>query len=161
MIKVQFGCGPHELEGWDNRDINTDIRLPLPFKDRSVDFIFAEHVIEHVTSREAFRFLIECHRILKRSGVMRLVFPDILKLANSSDDIPNRWKRINDVIQGWGHCSVWSHEIGRTMLNAAGFDWVYSEDYSKSRFPELNNIERHHLSSSLATLESTILEATK
>lgn len=158
-VKVQFGCGPHKLDGWDNRDIKTDIRRPFP--DSSVDFIFAEHMIEHVSSREGFRFLIECHRILKPSGVLRLVFPDILKIANNPNDVSNRWQHISAVIQDWGHCSVWSYETGRTMLNAAGFDCVYPEVYSDSRYPDLRNIERHHISSKLAKLESTILEAIK
>ncbi len=59
-MQVQFGSGHNLLPGWDNRDSETDIRKALPFPIASVEFILAEHVIEHVEFREGLEFLREC-----------------------------------------------------------------------------------------------------
>jgi predicted SAM-dependent methyltransferase len=45
-------------------DIRMDLRNPLPFLDGLVSFVFAEHLIEHITRDEAVRLLGECMRRL-------------------------------------------------------------------------------------------------
>lgn len=49
-----------------------DLRQPLPVPNDSVRFLFAEHVIEHITPEEAWRFFHEARRILKPGGVFRI-----------------------------------------------------------------------------------------
>ena len=67
-VKLHIGCGTVYLDGWinidnnsDNNikklDINFDLRNPLPFKDDTVDFIFNEHFLEHLTIQEGQRTL--------------------------------------------------------------------------------------------------------
>lgn len=54
-----------------------DIRRPLRFADGSVEAIFTEHVIEHVTFLDAVFFFRECFRILQPNGIMRTVSPSV------------------------------------------------------------------------------------
>jgi predicted SAM-dependent methyltransferase len=85
-VKLQFGCGGNRLEGWQNYDSEIDIaKPPLPFRDAYADFIFAEHVLEHVPLQEAIRFLRDCHRILKPGGTIRLAVPSIVRIRQFSD----------------------------------------------------------------------------
>lgn len=49
--------------------------LFIPEKDQSVSLIYCSHTLEHITVSAAKRFLKECLRILKPSGVMRIVLP--------------------------------------------------------------------------------------
>ena len=58
MKKIQFGSGGKDcfIDGWENYDIDIDIRKPLPFENNSVDFVMAEHLIEHVTQHDAYLF---------------------------------------------------------------------------------------------------------
>ena len=54
-------------------------RLPLP--DHSVDVVYSSHMLEHLDSESASRFLHETRRVLHSGGVIRLVVPDIRTLA--------------------------------------------------------------------------------
>ena len=82
MTKVQFASGGNHLDGWLNLEqSNGDITKPLAFKNDSVDFIFIEHGSEHVTPQQGYRFLMECYRILKKDGVIRVIVPDIDQVA--------------------------------------------------------------------------------
>ncbi len=87
--KVHFGCGSNRLDDWINVDLDrsckldvvADLRLDLPFRSQSVDYIHSEDFIEHLKLEEGIHFLEECHRILKEGGVMRLLTPDLLQIA--------------------------------------------------------------------------------
>lgn len=57
-----------------------DIRKRLPLGDGSVDYIYCSHVLEHCEKYEVLNILKECHRVLKKSGILRVVLPDLNKL---------------------------------------------------------------------------------
>lgn len=59
-----------------------DITRLLPFKSNSVDIIYSSHVLNCYTPERIISILIEFHRILKPSGKIRLVLPDIDKVIN-------------------------------------------------------------------------------
>lgn len=97
-MKVHFGCGKNRLVGWENLDLpGTDVTQRLPFEDATVDFIFHEHLLEHLDEVDGFNFLKECHRILKPQGVMRISCPNIEGIVwvyQNWDHIPDSpWKR--------------------------------------------------------------------
>lgn len=52
-----------------------DISEPLPFADGSVDWVYAEHLIEHVTMPVAVGWLREARRVLRPGGVLRITTP--------------------------------------------------------------------------------------
>lgn len=59
-----------EVRVWDADD-------GLPFKDGSVDGCYASHLLEHLSRDGARRLLIECLRVLRSGGVLRLAVPDL------------------------------------------------------------------------------------
>lgn len=82
---LQFGTSGNVLEGWENFDWpEVDITRPLPFPDACARFMFLEHVIEHVTAREAWDFFAECRRVLEPGGILRLAFPDMVQIIRSA-----------------------------------------------------------------------------
>lgn len=97
MRKIQFGSGGKNcyIDGWENYDIDVDIRNPLPFEDNGVDFILAEHLIEHVTQHDAYLFFLECKRILKSGGTARIIVPDIKRIYRSCD------KEYREFVEWW------------------------------------------------------------
>jgi len=88
---VNVGCGASFAPGWRNFDIVPtspdvaafDIRHGIPMADESAEVVYSSHFIEHLTRSEADRFLSDCHRILKPGGIIRLVFPDLEKIARA------------------------------------------------------------------------------
>ena len=82
---MHIGCGPHCLSGWLNTDINRvlsnvyylDATRKFPFENETFDFVFSEHLIEHLGFQGAKNMLCEAFRILKPGGVLRIATPDI------------------------------------------------------------------------------------
>jgi predicted SAM-dependent methyltransferase len=58
-----------------------DISEELPFDDGSVDWVYAEHLIEHVPPLVAIGWLAEVRRILAPGGVLRITTPDLAVYA--------------------------------------------------------------------------------
>lgn len=55
----------------------------IELDDNSVDVIFCSHVIEHIPQIKIIDVLIEFNRILKPGGILRLLSPDLLKIATA------------------------------------------------------------------------------
>jgi SAM-dependent methyltransferase len=83
--KLQLGAGPAALEGWLNTDVRprreTDAFLdagePFPFDDATFDYVFSEHLIQHLPYPVAKSMLQECCRVLKPAGCIRVAAPNL------------------------------------------------------------------------------------
>ncbi|OGM09370.1 hypothetical protein A2Y68_00155 [Candidatus Woesebacteria bacterium RBG_13_46_13] len=64
---------------WNKSIIIHDVRKRLPFRDNSVVAIYSSHLLEHLYLDDADRLLIDCHRILIKGGILRLMVPDLRK----------------------------------------------------------------------------------
>jgi SAM-dependent methyltransferase len=84
-VLVNLGCGAQLHPDWTNIDFHGDgktvyswdLRKALPLPDRCCDAVYASHVIEHFGRDAARHFLLECRRVLKADGCIRLVAPDL------------------------------------------------------------------------------------
>lgn len=56
-----------------------DIADPLPFDDGCLDWVFAEHLIEHVPLPVAIHWLAEVRRVLAPGGLLRITTPDLAR----------------------------------------------------------------------------------
>ena len=63
--------------------VHLDIAEPLPFATGSLDWVYAEHLIEHVAPDVAIDWLAEVHRVLAPGGLLRLSTPDLARYARS------------------------------------------------------------------------------
>ena len=79
--KLHVGCGKNILPGWLNCDINgpvyLDVKKNLPFFNDVFNYIFCEHLIEHLSLKKGVYFLGECFRVLKLGGVIRISTPNL------------------------------------------------------------------------------------
>jgi ubiquinone/menaquinone biosynthesis C-methylase UbiE len=53
----------------------------LPFQSDTISAIYGSHVLEHLYQTDAQRLLLECKRVLKPGGVIRMVVPDLHAMA--------------------------------------------------------------------------------
>ena len=60
-----------------NRFVYHNIEYGLPFRDQTIDFVYSSHFLEHLDKERARKFLAECFRVLKPSGVARIAVPDL------------------------------------------------------------------------------------
>ncbi|MFX1340665.1 MAG: methyltransferase domain-containing protein [Promethearchaeota archaeon] len=98
-LKIVFGGHWSNNPNWlILTKLEQDITKRLKFSDETVDVIFTEHVIEHLTFLEAINFMIESKRILKKGGIFRVVCPMIDNLKNIDFRTPNSQKILNNRI---------------------------------------------------------------
>ena len=132
VVKVHVGCGPRILKGWINVDLSyepyhsymqyyTDqfypesirgdqsdfyaidvTKQPLPFPDNSVDVIFHEDFLEHLSQRDQVLFLAETFRILKKGGVHRVNTPDLLSSMRDHSDFSKGFAGV--YVEEWNRC---------------------------------------------------------
>jgi SAM-dependent methyltransferase len=169
VIKLNLGGGAKWSEtGWTNLDIDLghDLRKenPLPYPDNSVDTIYSSHAIEHMTPEEARRLLVECHRVLMPTRVMRIVVPDCEKFAKAwSGDDPQFFKgnycltpHFRDMRQCFlemggnptdlnkpsiiHHYFFWDRWTMTWLLALAGFDTVFDLSFSRSFIDEFHKV---------------------
>jgi len=62
--------------------ITWNLARGIPFPDRTVDVVYHSHLLEHIDREDARTFLLECRRVLKPGGVIRVAVPDLEKWAN-------------------------------------------------------------------------------
>jgi len=87
---LNLGCGNVYNQKWTNVDlyktgknvVYADLRKKLPFKTKYFDAVYCSHILEHFESEDAIKFGKEVYRILKPGGVIRIVVPDLEKIAS-------------------------------------------------------------------------------
>lgn len=82
-INIELGESQKRLEGWTTVDLNegSDIcldlsSLPLPFPDNCIHQIYSSHLLEHLFHREMSELLVECYRILRPKGIIKIAVPN-------------------------------------------------------------------------------------
>jgi predicted SAM-dependent methyltransferase len=86
---LNLGCGAAFHPSWINLDYQPnspyvqkhDLKAALPFDANSMDVVYHSHVIEHLPRRLASFFVQECFRVLRADGIIRVVIPDLERLA--------------------------------------------------------------------------------
>jgi predicted SAM-dependent methyltransferase len=137
-------------------DVRADLRYRLPFTDASAEFVYSEHVVEHLDLAEGTRLLRECARILRPGGVLRIATPDLAALVRAyggrwRDQDWVRWpghewvdtpaRMLNAAFRCWGHRHLYDHEELVLRLGEAGFPEVRRCALGESPVPDLAGLE--------------------
>lgn len=176
--KLQLGAGEHPHDGWLNTDLHDygrgndlvylDVRKRFPLPDASFDFVFSEHMLEHLTYAEGQRCLRECFRVLRPDGRIRIATPSLERLAAlyapDPSDVQRRYLRwavntlapetdaalpgvvVNNFFRSWGHSFIYDPQTLRHALGAVGFVDVEERPVGEleqhlSEEPEFNEYE--------------------
>ena len=170
--KLQIGSGPKVLNSWLCTDISPhlsetvylDATKPFPFSDSTFDYVFCEHMIEHIPYEKGVFMLRECHRILKPSGTIRISTPDLgvlLGLYNSKPDsrqaqyikwITDQFLQvriyraslvINNAFRNWNHQFLYDSDLLQMVMKEAGFDTIRRQMPGESDDENLKGLEMH------------------
>ena len=191
--KLQLGCGANLLAGWLNSDseplsesvIRVDARARLPFDDSTFDYVFSEHMIEHIEYPEGRAMLRECFRVLRPGGWLRIATPDLRFLielyAPQKNDLQRRyiaWATrtfisdigkeedvfvINNFFRAWGHQFIYDFKALSGVMTEVGFERVQARKVAESDDPELRGLESHGASipEEFNRLETLVVEGMK
>jgi predicted SAM-dependent methyltransferase len=183
MIKLHLGCGRNVLGGWINTDLDM-VKFPSKVKhldvtdkfviggkgeddiiidDNSVDYVFSEHMIEHLTYQEGKFMLEECFRVLKVGGKIRISTPDLKFLIDIYTDDKTDFQKeyidfsvkheaygvsigtdtfiINNFVRAWGHIFIYDEKTLKSLFESIGFSNVKSCLIAESEDENLKNLE--------------------
>ena len=138
-----------------------DARRRFFFTDKTFDYIFSEHMIEHVPHSGGLAMLAECRRVLKPGGRVRISCPDrafIEHLVGPPEKLTAdewryaEWAREHfglktaldvglNLSNGFGHQHIYSRSSLREALLKAGFASITEHRIQESGDPELCNLE--------------------
>jgi len=171
--RLQIGAGYNMLSGWLNTTlypfapgaVYLDASQPFPLPSAAFDYVFSEHVIEHIEFEEAALMLSESARVLKSGGRIRLATPDLAQIialyvqpGAPAQQAYIRWimdnfrpqigeynpaQVINHSFHGWRHKFIYDEPTLIKALTAAGFSAVTRVEPGRSGDENLRGIEQH------------------
>jgi predicted SAM-dependent methyltransferase len=179
------------LPGWINVDLRprsadviaVDVRRGLPFPDGIFDYVFHEHMIEHLDRADGIAFLEECVRVLRPGGRRRVVAPDLdflWKLLHEQTDLTRRYVEqtvanllpdeatphptlvVNNFFNSFDHRFIYDRDLLWKTIERVGFDDLRPGTLRASDDPNLDDLENvGRLPEGFLELESMVVEARK
>lgn len=129
-------------------DVYMDITRPLPLPDNSVDVVFSEEVIEHVSLENGQAMLRECARVLKPNGTLRLTTPSLDYFAARAVQSKEMVHEINAIFYGHEHRHIFSRAELRDCLEQAGFcdirESCYRDSIAEYGFLDSHPVRHRH-----------------
>ncbi len=190
--KLHLGCGFNLLAGWLNSDLTgdgqktfpLDATQPFPFPDNTFDFVYSEHMIEHIPFLQGAHMLAECRRVLRPGGKLRISTPDLAFVValyqpektplqkeylqwSTQNFIPDAEKPedtfvINNFVRAWGHQFIYDEKTLRRALEKAGFARTARCRLQESGDEALRGLENDtRMPAGFLELESLVMEAVK
>jgi glycosyltransferase involved in cell wall biosynthesis/predicted SAM-dependent methyltransferase len=198
--KLHLGAGDnhHRARGWLDTDIRggqpgheqsqaVDATKPLPFGDGTFDYVFSEHMIEHLTYDDGQAMLRESCRVLRPGGRIRISCPNLRMLVDLFDpskrsadllayarmqqqhdfDESTPCKLLNWMVTMASpdpgcHKFIYDEPTLRESLQRAGFVDVQPCRLMQSDDPHLRDLEHtSRMPPGMLQIESFTLEATK
>ena len=197
--KLHVGCGGNYLDTWLNSDLVPDNKnivaldasklFPLP--SATFDYVYCEHLFEHLSFIQQINFLGESFRILKPGGKIRIATPDFDFLARLAGNKKSEFDReylkwnfqtflkyipsqlmdmtnldvyvINNYFRDWGHQLIHNQSSIKNLLEYCGFRILAFESVGNSSDPMLTGLERHGamITDTYNRYETMVVEATK
>src|SRR5262249_33899517 len=171
--KLQLGTSNSLIEGWLNTDllptssgvVYLDATKRFPFKDNTFDYVYSEHMIEHIEYDAALFMLGECFRVLRPGGRIGISAPDLIVLFGllSSEKTASKtfyvdWMTrkflpnvtsckevflINNAFRAWGHQFLYDRETMEMTMKKVGFENIRYYSPRASDDETLRGIESH------------------
>lgn len=190
--RLHIGADKNVLPGWLNTDfepssdrsIFLDARRPFPLPSESFDYVFSEHMIEHIPFEAQCSMMRECFRVLKVGGRIRIGTPNLaflidlyrtnrtvlqeayvtqaLSSLRLSDASAGDVFVINNYVRAWGHQFIHDIRSLSCLMSLAGFTDIKPCAIGESDDPPFRGLENEgRMMPGFLALETVTVEATK
>jgi len=166
MMKLNIGAGHKSktMIGYRSVDINPALKPDIcatawdlkEVASNSVDEIYARHFIEHLTPEQLGITFMEWKRVLKKSGIIHLIFPNLafhcrqIFMSGMSQHVPSatNFNHAMASIYGWINCTnanpFMEHKWGYTPTSFAqrAQELGFQPDFKECRACDIDVILR-------------------
>jgi predicted SAM-dependent methyltransferase len=188
---LHIGCGANHLPGWLNTELSPrrdeiylDATRPFPFPAGAFEFVYSEHMIEHVPYAGALHMMRECRRVLRPGGVVRIVTPNLAFLTTllaaplpPELDAYVEYSRVqyriggtevngvhvfNHFMRAWGHQFIYDAASLRALFERAGLASVVETPLDESAHAPLRGLAKaDRMPAGFLEMESLTMEGQK
>jgi predicted SAM-dependent methyltransferase len=188
---LHIGCGANRLPGWLNTELSPradeiflDATRPFPFAANTFDYVYSEHMIEHIPYADAVHMLQECRRVLRPGGIARIVTPDMAFLKTLlADPLPPHLRAyveyarvehriggaevgglhvFNHFMRAWGHQFIYDAPALRALFERAGFASIAECPLEASDHEPLRGLAKsNRMPAGFLEMESLAMEGQK
>jgi len=158
---------------WNDEIFIQNLLKRLPWADNTVNIVYSSHTLEHMSKEEGLAFLKECHRVLRKGGIIRILVPDLKSVIKRYE---GGVIRADDFVEDLGvlyiqkgnylkdkmapfiqfpHKCMYDTPTLIEILNKIGFD-VKNRGFLESDIPDIKDIELES-----RTFNSVIVEGIK
>jgi len=148
----------HAVEAARQKGVTYGNATSLPLKDGSVEVLYSSHMLEHLARSEAERFILECRRVMRGGGWLRLVVPDLgyyvesYRQTKDADELLDGLflsrrrvhgvRRLADILVGFrGHRWMYDRWSLAKLVEKAGFDEVEIIEPGQTRIPDTGALD--------------------
>lgn len=127
--------------------IHHDLSHSIPLKDRTADFVYSSHFLEHLFKRDAERLLTDSFRVLKSGGVVRICIPDLAYAVamyargEKTAMLENYFFVEDKESQLARHKYMYDFELLQSLLERIGFSQVVRCAYQQGQTPDLQLLD--------------------
>lgn len=161
-MKINIGSGHKKFNGWINIDQDSkvapellmDVTKEFNYPENSLDFVYNEHFIEHISFEDATNLCSKIYTSLKPGGVLRIATPDLDYLCEkylnnwkdqdwlqNRPEISNRCLMLNNVFYNWGHRFLYNEQQLSNLFVNCKFTIFTRCEFGQSNYEELRNLE--------------------
>jgi predicted SAM-dependent methyltransferase len=163
-----------------------DAAEAFPFNDSTFHYVYAEHMIEHLSYDQGHFMLRECFRVLVSEGKIRISTPNLETLIGlcltETSEAQQRYIKwvvdgflpkthgygacfvINHVFHSWGHRFIYDRTTLQSLLEEAGFSDISWHAMGESDDINLSDLESHGKGTGdeeMVEFETMVVQATR
>jgi predicted SAM-dependent methyltransferase len=129
-----------------NQFVHHNLGYGVPLVDKTADFVFCSHFLEHLDPKVAENLLRECRRVLRAGGVVRIVVPDLryawkMYERGEKQHMLHDFFFVGDDASFSRHRYAYDYEMLADLLRSVGFDEVCHRQYQQGWTPDLGILD--------------------
>ena len=130
----------------NNFFVHHNLHHGIPLEDRTADFVYSSHFLEHLDRLSARKLLDECFRVLKEDGVVRIAVPDLehaweMYRGGEKDHMLQIFFFTEDETGLGQHRYAYDYKMLEALLGEIGFDRIQRAEFQKGATPDLEHLD--------------------